>query len=237
MRKLLLPILALICLSSALMAQDNESWVTMNEPEIDFGLVPQRGTFIHHFTLTSNIKSPIEIGEIKTFCECLDMEFSEKTIEPGKSISGILVFESGKLYGKEHWLASVYTTTGERIASINIKAKIFPDQVENKPVYVDPPILNTSWFGDKGPEEFRLALTNSSESTIPLKLIEFDGSYFELDFPLYIEAGDTAEITIKLNGTGIESDFRESITFEYIDPATSSKTNYSIPIKRNLFKK
>jgi hypothetical protein len=211
-------------------------WVTADVPSVDFGFIPQFGKGFHHFWLRSQIDDTLIIGESKMFCDCLKFQFVDSTIAPGDSVQVMAILDPKGLIGEKHWVPAIYTINKERIVRIDVKATVFDDPSRIKPVIVEPMVINASWFGDSGPKEYKVALCNVVDATIPLRLIEADTTYYDLEFPTYIDPGKNADVKISLKDRGIREEFEESITFEYIDNVTSAKEYYTIPVKRRIFK-
>jgi len=236
MKKTLVLLLIMLAPTSV-MAQKEEPWVTIDLPKIDFGFVPQYGTSYHRFWIKSKIDDTLKIGESKTFCDCLEFTFEDSILAPKDSIPGMVALSSDKLVGKKHWVPAIFTREPRaRIARIDVTAVVFGDPAALNPIRVEPMVVNASWFGDKGPQEYLTTIANFADETIPLRLIETDTTYFSLEFPVFLEPGQKKEIKIVLNKRGLTEDFQESITFEYIDNVTSERKHYTIPIKRRIFK-
>ncbi len=171
------------------------------------------------------------------FCDCLEFHFSDSILPPRDSIQAVAILDPRGLVGEKYWVPAIYTIKKERIVRIDVKAAVFDDPSRMKPVIVDPMVINVSWFGDSGPKEYKTTMRNVADETIPLRLIEADTTYYSLRFPTYIHPGQEADIKITLNDRGIKEEFEESILFEFIDNVTSAKKNYTIPVKRRIFKR
>ncbi len=237
MKKTLVLLLIVTAALSAQAQQDNP-WVSLDYPKIDFGYVPEFGTAFHHFWMRSKIEDTLYIGESKNFCDCLEFIFEDSTLPPGDSVHGIVALSPSKLVGEQHWIPAIYTRAPRaRIARIDVTATIFADPEPIKPVHVEPMVINASWFGDKGPREYTATLINTSDATVPLRLVEADTTYYRLDFPVFLEPKQKKEVKIVLNDRGLKENFEESIIFEYIDNTTSERKNYTIPVKRKIFPK
>lgn len=235
MKKTVFLLLILAGISTA-SAQIDNPWVGLDYPKIDFGYVPEYGKVFHHFWVRSKVDDTLYIGESKTFCECLEFTFYDSTLAPGDSIHGVVSLNPSKLLGEQHWVPAIFTRSPRaRIARVDVTAIVFSDPKPIKPIYVEPMVINASWFGEKGPKEYTATLVNTSDATIPLRLIEADTTYFDLDFPVFLESGQKKEVKIVLNDRGLKENFEESIIFEYIDNVTSERKNYTIPIRRNIF--
>jgi hypothetical protein len=219
-------------------AQEDNPWVTLDYPKIDFGYVPEFGEAFHHFWIRSKIKDTLYIGESKTFCDCLEFTFLDSTLAPGDSIRGVVSLSPSRLVGEQHWQPAIYARSPRaRIAKVDVTATIFSNPKPLKPVQVEPMVINASWFGDQGPREFKATLINTSDATIPLRLVEADTTYYNFDFPVFLEPRQKKEIKIVLNDRGLQDDFKESIIFEYIDNKNSERKNYTIPVQRTIFRK
>ena len=61
-----------------------------------------------------------------------------------------------------------------------------------------------------------------------------NSEYFELDFPVYVEANKKAKGTVRLTDKGKSCEFGESFTFKYIDDKSQGHL-FSISAKRKIF--
>lgn len=100
------------------------------------------------------------------------------------------------------------------------------------PVVFKPYKLDISQFGEKTRDEMKFTIRNVSDETITgIKIVRMPSDLIELTLPDKIEAGKTAEATLRLKKSAIDKKFESSFTIELNDRA---KTRFTIPIKRNL---
>lgn len=201
---------------------------------IDFGKVPRRSQLFHKIVLKSTGDAPVVINKVNTYCNCIKLPVTGKTIPPGDSLIVELSFYSAKFTSNQEWHSHIYFNSPQKSLYIRIQADVIPEVKRHKPIYVSPHTIAASQYGGTTKREFPINIVNKTGETIPLKLIYFDNEYFDLDFPLYIHAKDTAIGKITLNDKGVESEFEKSIIFEYIDDK-SNKKHYSVPIRRKIF--
>lgn len=99
------------------------------------------------------------------------------------------------------------------------------------PVIIKPYKLDISQFGQKVRDEMKFNITNVSDNDLKITLIDRPEGLFDLDLPSRVEAGKSAQGTIKLHDEAIESSFEKSITLELNDEEMS---RFTIPIKRTM---
>jgi hypothetical protein len=212
-----------------------ETITTLSKSDINFGYVPQNAVFKGTITVRSNVNYEFAIDKILTFCDCLELSLESETIQPFDSMNITVTLNTKKQSGWKHWKPAIYDKTGTTVARFGVMAHIIPDINSFKPLRIIPPVINASQFGDKGQDEYTLEVINTTDETIPLKLLDYDATYYDLDFPVYVEPNKKAQGKITLNEKGKTSSFVNSITFEFID-AKSEKNRYSISITRKIYK-
>ena len=74
-------------------------------------------------------------------------------------------------------------------------------------------------------------ITNVSDKKLEISLIDRPDGLFDIDLPSSVEAGKSAQGTIKLHDDAIEESFEKSVTLELND---EEKSRFTIPIKRTM---
>ena len=230
-RVIYLIIILLFCISS--FAQ-TESLVKMSHASANFGFIPEMGEFTRKITMKSNTADTIRIGKISTYCDCVIAKFDNNTLLPGDSIILEIKLIPQKLAGKIYKVTHIYEESGARLAKVTVKAAIYKNCNNFEDIFVEPAVLNFSQFGDKGIEKAEFYINNVTDETIPLELIFSNDEYFELSFPVYVEANKKAKGTVKLTNKGKSSEFGESFTFKYIN-TKSQEFLFSVSVKRKVF--
>jgi len=226
--------LLIILLFSISVRADVEPLVSLSSYTINFGFIPQMGEFSRKITFKSNTNDTLRIGKISTYCDCITGTFDNYVLLPGDSIVLELRLKPPKLAGRLYKVSHIYDENNVRLAKVTVKASIFEKGADFKTILVEPPILNFSQFGDKGIDKVAFFISNISDETVPLELMFTNSEYFELDFPVYVEANKKAKGTVKLTEKGKSCEFGESFTFKYID-AKSQEYLFSVPVKRKVF--
>lgn len=231
------PIMSLLIALITVSSGQTESVLSIDVERIDFGRVPQNSNFYRKIVLRSVGDETLKITKINTFCKCIKMPLERNLIPPGDSIIVELSFFSSTDVGRREWRPHIYTNARGKTRKVYIRltAFIIASVEKQKPIYVSPHTINASQFGDSLIAEFPIQIINKSEENVPLKLLNTDDEFFDLDFPVYIAPKDTAFGKVILNEKGRKSEFEKSITFEYIDEK-SEKEHYSIPVRRKIFK-
>lgn len=226
-------LLILLLFSVSAVAQTG-SFVTMSQPTANFGYIPEAGEYGRKIIMRSNVLDTIRIGKISTFCDCVTAKFDSDILYPGDSITLDLKLIPQKLAGKIYKVTHIYDENGVRLAKITVRAIIYKDINNFKDIFVEPAVLNLSQFGDKGISQAEFYITNVTDETIPLELLFTNTEYFELDFPVYVEANKKVKGTVKLTEKGKSTEFGDSFTFNYIN-AKSETILFSVSVRRKVF--
>ncbi len=211
-----------------------ESFVTMSHATANFGFIPEMGEFTRKITMKSNITDTLRIGKISTYCDFIRAKFDNNILLPGDSITLEIKLMPQKLAGKIYKVTHIYDESGVRLAKVTVKAAIYKNHNNFEDIFVEPAVMNFSQFGDKGIEKAEFYINNVTDETIPLELMFTNSEYFELDFPVYVEASKKAKGTVKLTDKGKSSEFGESFTFKYIN-TKSQELLFSVSVKRKVF--
>ena len=123
------------------------------------------------------------------------------------------------------------TNEGKAPKSVRISATVVQRPDSTYPLVMKPYKLDISQFGDKKRDEVKLTITNVSEQTQILKTVAYASEYFDLSLPTKIEAGASAEATVKLTQFGLDTEFEKSFTLEVHDSKT---TRFTVPVKRKV---
>lgn len=204
------------------------------EYEVKFGAAPQRAALVKKVVLLSTGDEPAVIKRIKTFCDCITIPFDSVPIKPGDSVILEVRLDTQNRTGYKTWGMHVFYNN-DQAARFNVSARITGHPEYFRDMYVLPYAVVAAQFGDQVVTEFPFELINKTDEHIPLKLIYYDDEFFTLDFPAFIPPGESANGKITLNEAGIENEFEKTIIFEYID-RQSEKHEYSIPVRRNIYK-
>lgn len=226
-------LLAIIFMSQA--AGQSSPAAVARFSEINFGYMPQMGKTYFDFYLISQSEGPIFLGNSKTFCECLQVEFPDTILAPKDSARIRLHFFSGKLTGEKLWVPAIYDRNKSLLLRLDVRAEIIPRVEAISPLYVYPPMVNASQFRDSTAREYYFDLINTSPETVPLKFLWGSQEFYDIEFPGFVDAGDTARGKIILNDLGLKGEFEESFTFELINSG-SERIHYTVPVKRRIYR-
>lgn len=226
--------LTLILLFSASALAQTEPLMLLSHTAANFGFIPQNAEFTREISLTSNTEDTLFIGKISTYCDCITAKMSDSILYPGESAILELRLNTKNMVGKQYKVTHIYEENGVRLGKITVKASVYKNFSNFKTIFVEPTVLNFSQFGDKGTDEAEFFIKNVSEETVPLELIFENPEYFELDFPVFVEANKKARGTVKLTDKGKSCEFGESFTFKFINDK-SQEFLFSMPVKRKVF--
>ena len=227
-------ILFLVLLAASAAAQ-TEPWLEVSSEVIDFGYVPQNSMVLAELIIKSNFDDTLKIDRIETFYDGIVITPQKAVLLPGDTLRLKYKLFTSRFIGKKMWGTRIYSNENIGLRKITVMAHVFGRDPNFRTVTTEPYIINASQFGDKGPDEFEYKIINLTDEFIPLRLLYADTTFFDLQFPVYIEPDSEAEGKIVLNDLGKKSDFEETITFEFINDK-SEAYNFSIPIRRKIFK-
>ncbi|UCC45275.1 MAG: hypothetical protein JSU65_04980 [Candidatus Zixiibacteriota bacterium] len=97
---------------------------------------------------------------------------------------------------------------------------------------IKPYKLDISQFSPtKIRDEMKFNITNVSDEDLKVALISKPEGLFDLKLPDKVEAGKSAQGTLKLQPEAIETSFEKSFTIELSD---SKATRFTVPVKRKM---
>jgi hypothetical protein len=95
---------------------------------------------------------------------------------------------------------------------------------------INPFRIDVSKFGQvEDRTEASFNISNISKEDLNISLVYMPEGYFEITLPDKVEAGKSAEATVKVIGDYIDQEFEKSVTFELSD---TNKTRFTVPIRR-----
>jgi hypothetical protein len=201
-----------------------------------FGIVPLKSNYYKEIVLRSIGSDTLFLDSIETICPCIELPMPQNFIPPGDSMVIRLKFDSEYFVGIRDRYPHFYSKSFERPMLLGIKTIGASNPGDLKPIAVKPFKIMASQFGDKVVTKFPFRIINSSEETVPLKLIYWDEEFYNIYFPDFVPPKETVEGYILLNEKGVKTEFENSFTFEFIDEL-STKKYFSIPIIRKFYKR
>ena len=100
------------------------------------------------------------------------------------------------------------------------------------PIVIKPYKLDISQFSQtKIRDEMKFNITNMSDEDLKVALISKPEGMFDLTLPNKVEAGKSAQGTLKLRPEAVETSFEKSFTIELSD---SKSTRFTVPVKRKV---
>ena len=112
---------------------------------------------------------------------------------------------------------------------VEISAIVVPDSVVTSPLIVSGwPVVITGPI-DSVDTEHSFEITNTSDSSLDLTVIDFPEDFFDIDLPSRLEPGQTVVCGVSIHPEALIANFRKSLTIELSD---SVHTRFSIPVRR-----
>jgi len=99
------------------------------------------------------------------------------------------------------------------------------------PLTIKPYRLPVSRAGEIDIDEITFEITNVSDETLNLTLVDQPPGYFIVDLPENIGPGETAEAALKVRPERLDQAFEKSITLEVNDNARS---RFTVPVFRRF---
>jgi hypothetical protein len=231
----LLTVISALFFTGAFLPVRAEQYLETTDFEINFGYMPQNAVGRQSIWIKSIADNEIEINRIDTYCPCLKVEPARRKLNPGDSCRVFIELSTEHYTGNKQWFPRIYIWPNILVASIDVEATIVSEPEKLSPIYVSPPIIVASQYGDKGARKFEFAIKNKSDRNIPLKLYSFEPGFYKIDLPSYVKPKSETMGKIELTEKGYISDFANSITFEFVNE-TSDSVIYSIPVLRKLYR-
>ncbi len=189
--------------------------IDVSEHSFDFGHALVTKDYRHTFWLYNRGDAPLQITKIRNFCGCTTTNLRKNLIAPGDSASFDLIFDTrGFFANRVKWVFIRSNDPVDSLLMVNITARLHKDY-KRIPLEVDPHGLNFNRL-DSMPDEVILTLSNPTEITYNLEIIEIPEMLMKFELPQSaIAPGEELQIIIR-PGSGKLSmqDFKASITFE-----------------------
>ena len=116
-----------------------------------------------------------------------------------------------------------------RYVQIIADVVVNPDSLT--PLVIAPYKLDISQFGDVTRRSMTFRITNVSDQTVALDLVDIPDGLFEIGLPDRIKAGDSARCYLNLTDSALDQEFAKSFTIECSD---SARSRFTVPVLRNL---
>jgi hypothetical protein len=121
---MVVPVLSLIP-HLALAAEQASPAAALDEYFWDFGTVKEGDVLNHSFIIKNNTDKMVTVKQINTSCACTTSKLSAWTIEPGKSVTVDVSFNTQGYPGEKHRYTYVHTDDPKRsIIMLEVKANI-----------------------------------------------------------------------------------------------------------------
>jgi hypothetical protein len=142
-----------------------------------------------------------------------------------------IIFSTRKYRGRQTKKPTITSNAGPEKKYVKISAEVVTNPDSTYPITIYPYKFNISQFGEKELKKMKFKITNVSDETLDVKLVDMPSGMFKLSLPKKIKAGKTAEGKIEIMDEFVMEEFKKSITIELSDKALS---RFTIPVIRDI---
>ena len=205
--------------------------LTIDNPDFDFGFVPQHAKISHVFWLYSTGDSTLKITKIVPGWGCTKAPLEKDELAVGDSTRLEIIFDTGKYKRKITKRPKIVTNEGPPGKRVQIISNVIQRPDSTYPAAIKPYKLDLTQFGEKIRNEVKFRITNVSDKSLVPTIVSSADEYFEVELPNSIGPGESGEAKLKLKEYSLDKEFEKSFTFE-LDDAASSR--FTVPVKRKL---
>ena len=205
--------------------------LVIDQPEFDFGYVPQNSHVSHRFVLRSAGEDSLRIIKVVPGCGCTRTPLEKNDLAAGESTDLEVIFNTGHYTSRVTKRPKIESTDEDKFDNIVFYANVVRRPDSTRPIIIKPYKLDISQFGEKVRDEMKFTVTNLSDQPVSVKVIDLPEDFFEVSLPGSIAAGKSAEGTLKLRDKGLPMSFEKSFTLECNDADAS---RFTVPVKRTV---
>lgn len=227
MRTAVISLTLVLLISTAVFA---EKKVSVSESSFNFGKTVQHVTIIHDFWIKSIGDEPVTITKISPGCGCTKIPLLDSVIAPGDSTSLRIILDTQAFRGRINKHPSFVTDADTAAFKLKLFAEIVTEPASARPLRLNPVELDVSQFSQKTRRRGKLVIISRSLQDFTITPVDTTNRSFAVRLPAIIPAGDSAEVFVVVHKDAVESDFKESITFEAVSETTRQR--YTIPVIR-----
>lgn len=221
-------ILTLVLLISTAVFADKK--VSVSESSFNFGKTVQHVTIIHDFWIKSVGDETVRITKVIPGCGCTQIPLTDSVIAPGDSTSLRIILDTQAFRGRINKNPSFETDADTAPFKLKLFAEIVTEPASARPLRLNPVELDVSQFSKKTRRRGKLIISNRSGQDFAITPVDTTNRSFAIRLPAIIPAGDSAEVFVVVHKEAVETDFKESITFEAVSETTRQR--YTIPVIR-----
>lgn len=199
--------------------------LVIDEATYDFGAIPSGKIVTHVFWLKSAGEDTLTILEAKPGCGCTKAPLEKTALAPGDSTRLEVIFDSKKFTNRVNKNVRITTNEGEQPQIVRFTAVIEDTTSSTLPLVIVPRALDIT--GETKSEQRVLMLTNRTDQTLPLRLVEWPAEYLTVDLPATIAPHETIRAAITLTPEALAGAFKKSFTLE---TGEENGTRYSVPV-------
>jgi hypothetical protein len=205
--------------------------LVIDQPEFNFGYVPQNARISHVYWLKSAGDDTLRILKVTPGCGCTKAPLKATVLAPGDSTELEVLFSTGKYRNRISKAPQIATNEGSEKKRVTFTAYVCGPADTTYPLRISPAILDMSESGQSGRNEMAVTITNVSDQKLKVTLIEWPEQLINVELPESIGPGQSAQAEVTLRHDLPDESFEKSITLE-VNDAVSSR--FTIPIKRTV---
>lgn len=223
--------LVLLLLLLGVVVAQAEPKLVVTETEFNYGKVAQQSELYHGFWLKSVGDDTVRIVEVFPGCGCTQIPLPDSTLAPGDSLKLQIILNTQRFFGfvtKKPYIE--INRSEDKLVHFHIYAQVLPDPATDSPLVLDPPRLDVSQFTVKPRRRSTLSITNKTDETFKLALVDVSTSKLKVELPDKVGPHETVKARVTVDKDSMEESFTRSFTFE----ATSSKqrVRHSVAVYR-----
>ena len=147
-------------------------------------------------------------------------------LAPGDSTRLQILFKTGHYRNHVEKSPRIESNAGDIPNNIRIESYVVARPDSTFPLVISPYKLDISQFGEKTRDKMTFKVTNVSDKSLKVSVIDRAPDKFDVDLPKKVGAGETIEGTLTLTEDAVLSEFESSLTFE-VNDAMKSQLHYS----------
>jgi hypothetical protein len=195
------------------------------EAAYDFGAIPSGQIVTHVFWLKSAGEDTLKILETKPGCGCTKAPLEKTVLAPGDSTHLEVIFDSKKFSNRVNKSVRITTNEGAQPQLVRFTALVEDTSSGGLQLAIEPRVLDVSVDGKATNQT--LTLTNRTDQTLPLRLVELPREYLTVNLPATLGPRQTVRAAVILTPVAAGGPFNKSFTFE---TGEKNGTRYTVPV-------
>ena len=201
----------------------------LSETTYNFGYAPQNSRISHIFWIKSTGDDTLLITKVIPGCGCTKAPLEKSELAPGDSTRLQILFKTGHYKNHVAKAPKIESNASDIPNNIRIESFVVARPDSTFPLVISPYKLDISQFGEKTRDQMTFKVTNVSDKSLKVSVIDKELRKFDVELPKSVDAGATIEGKLQLTDDAVLSEFESSLTIEVDDEMHS---RFTIPVKR-----